>query len=205
MLKLGVKKAAIYFDIDRTLIDAAKLREFNRGGMCKTLGLDREKIFFIIDQYERSLLHKNDFCLDDMIKRINKETGINNSILKETHDKPKNYEMSLYNDVIETLRKLTDCGYSLGIYSEGLLEGQLNKLKLSGIYKLFDEDKIIIESRKLRPEIVNKIGKAMVVDDWPGVIDHLAQFPKITPIWLNRIDDKQHNIAKTIFNLNEIN
>ena len=81
---------------------------------------------------------------------------------------------------------------------------QINKLKLSGIYKFFDEDKIIISRNKSTFKLVEKMGTATVVDDWPEVIDYLSQYPQITPIWLNLLDNKKHKTAKTIHSLGEL-
>ncbi|MFA7301542.1 MAG: HAD hydrolase-like protein [Candidatus Shapirobacteria bacterium] len=194
----------IYFDIDRTLIDSVKLRELTRGGMCKELNLNREKINVIIDDYIKSLNHKNDFCREDMLEIIRQKTGHKYLDLKNTHDKYEYYFESLYDDVINTLEKLKKENNVLGIYSEGHYDYQLDKLMLSGIYKYFDIDKIIIKRKKLRDEEIKIMGEAIVIDDWVEVIDYLSDFPKITPIWLNRVDERKHKNARTIYGLGEL-
>lgn len=197
-------KGTIFFDIDRTLVDSVKIRELTRGGMCRELNLDRDKINIIIDKYISSLGHKNDFCREEMIKVISGETGIKYEILKTAHDRPEYYREALYDDVEATLKRLKVGGFVLGIYSEGFEEYQMDKLKLSGIYKRFDPEKIIIEKRKLKEEVIEKMGEAMVVDDNIEVTEYLTGFSKITPIWLNRIDKRRDEKIGTIWNLKEL-
>lgn len=205
IVKLGMNKKIIYFDIDKTLIDSNKLRELTRSGMCKELKLNREEINKIIDEYVNDLKYKNDFCREEMIKKISLKTGIKYSLLKNAHDKSIYYKKALYKEVIKTLIKLKKEGYQLGIYSEGFLKYQMDKLKLSGIYKYFDIEKINIERRKMDEKIVKKMDGATIIDDNIEVIKYLSNFSSIINIYINRIDGKKHNIFNTIFNLNEIN
>lgn len=195
----------IYFDIDRTLMDSDKLRELTRGGMCRQLNLNRNEIDKIINEYLKGLKYKNDFCREDMIKKISLKTGIKYDLLKNAHDKAIYYKKSLYKDVLKNLIKLKKAKYHLGIYSEGFNDYQMDKLILSGIYKYFDTDKIIIERRKMDEKIVKKMDGTTIVDDNIEVIKYLSNFLTIINIYINRIDDKKHYIFKTIFNLNEIN
>lgn len=197
-------KSVIYFDIDRTLVDSMKIRELTRGGMCRELNLNRDQVNTIIHEYTGSLKHKNNFCREDMLELISQRTGIKYDLIKNAHDRAEYYEKSLFDDVIISLEKLKNKGYSLGIYSEGFIDYQMDKLKLSGIYNYFDSDKIIISRKKLTPENVDRLGESIVVDDWVEVIDYLSNYPQLSPIWLNRIDDKSHNKVRTIFSLSEI-
>ncbi len=188
MLKSNMKKV-IYFDIDRTLVDSVMIRELTRNGMCRELNLNRETINKIIDEYVSTLDNKNDFNREEMLKHISLKTGVRYDLLKNAHDKPKYYVDALFDDVIPTLTKLKNDGCSLGIFSEGFTDYQMDKLKLSGIYKFFDEDKIIIVRKKLREDVVEKLGEAIVIDDWVEVIDYLKSFPKIKTIWLDRVNE----------------
>jgi len=194
-----VKNKVIYFDIDRTLIDSVKLRELTRGGMCRELNLDRENVNNIIDDYIKTLNHKNDFCREDMLEIISQKTGKSYDDLKSAHDRSEYYVGSMFDDVMPTLEKLSKDNL-LGIYSEGFLDYQMDKLVLSGTYKYFDKDKIIISRKKLSSELVDKMGEAIVIDDNLEVIEYLQNFPRITSIWLNRPDGDSLNKL-----INEIN
>lgn len=194
----------IYFDIDRTLIDSVKIREQTRRTIALESGLGREKVEEYINNYVATLAHKNGYSHMVMLQHLSQESGIDFELLKQAHDRPENFEKSLYDDTVITLAKLKENNNQLGIYSEGWDDYQLNKLKLSGIYKYFDEDKIIISRNKSIFKLVEKMGTAIVVDDWPEVIDYLSQYPKITPIWLNLLDNKKHKTARTVHSLSEI-
>lgn len=204
MLKLGVKNSIIYFDIDRTLIDAVKIRENTRTEIARESGLSREKVEEYINEYVSTLAHKNGYSYMEMLKHLSLKSGINFEILKQAHDKPANFSDSLYDDTILTLTKLKENNNILGIYSEGWDDYQLNKLKLSGIYKFFDSDKIIISRNKSVFKLVEQMGQAIVIDDWPEVIDYLCQYPNITPIWFNLLNKNKHKTAKTIHSLSEL-
>lgn len=199
-----MKNKTIYFDIDRTLIDSVEIRKQTRSTIALESGLGREKMEEYINVYVSTLAHKNEYNYREMLQHLSQESGINFELLKQAHDKPENFKKSLYNDTVITLKKLKDEDNLLGIYSEGWDDYQLNKLKLSGIYKFFDEDKIIISSNKSIFKLVEKIGTAVVVDDCPEVIDYLSQYPQITPIWLNLLDNRKHKTAKTIHSLSEL-
>jgi FMN phosphatase YigB (HAD superfamily) len=193
----------IYFDIDRTLIDSVKIRENTRNNIVIKCGISREKVEEYINEYVVTLAHKNGYSYVAMLRHLSQKSGIDFDLLKQAHDRPENFEKSLYDDVVTTLTKLKENNI-LGIYSEGWDDYQLNKLKLSGIYKFFDRDKIIISRKKLSSELVDKMGNAIVVDDWIEVIDYLKNFPTITPIWLNLLDSKNNKTAKTIYSLSEL-
>lgn len=204
MIKLAVKSKTIYFDIDRTLIDSVKIREQTRSEIAQESGLSREKVEECINEYVSTLAHKNGYSYMEMLRHLSQESGIDIEILRQSHDLPANFVNSLYNDTVKTLTKLKENNNSLGIYSEGWDDYQINKLKLSGIYKFFDEDKIIISRNKSVFKLVKQMGQAIVIDDWPEVIDYLAQYPQITPIWLNLLDSRNHKTARTVHSLGEL-
>lgn len=199
-----MNNTVIYFDIDRTLFDSVRIREQTRSEIALESGLLREKVEEYINEYVSTLAHKNGYSYMEMLKHLSQKSGIDLEKLIRAHDRPENFEKSLYDDTVSTLTKLKERNNSLGIYSEGWDDYQLNKLKLSGIYKFFDEDKIIISRNKSTFKLVEKMGVAVVVDDWPEVIDYLAQYPKITPIWLNLLDNKKHKTARTVHSLGEL-
>jgi len=97
---------------------------------------------------------------------------------------------SVYNEVNDVLTKLSRIAI-LGIFSEGDLEFQENKLLKTGIQKHFDKDYIHIAEKK--EEILKKIiqkyinNRVFLVDDKLSIL-HLAKnisFPLFT-IWVKR-------------------
>jgi len=194
----------IYFDIDRTLIDAVKIREYTRAEIATESGIDREKVDEYINEYVSTLAHKNGYSYTEMLKHLSQRSGADFEILKKAHDKPINFVKSLYSDTVATVTKLKENNCLLGIYSEGWDDYQINKLKLSGIYEFFDRDKIIISRNKSVFKLVEQMGNSIVVDDWPEVINYLAQYPQITPIWLNLLNNDKHKTTKTIHSLSEM-
>jgi len=194
----------IYCDIDRTLIDAVKIREYTRAEIATESGIDREKVDEYINEYVSTLAHKNGYSYTEMLKHLSQRSGADFEILKKAHDKPINFVKSLYSDTVATVTKLKENNCLLGIYSEGWDDYQINKLKLSGIYEFFDRDKIIISRNKSVFKLVEQMGNSIVVDDWPEVINYLAQYPQITPIWLNLLNNDKHKTAKTIHSLSEM-
>ena len=157
MIKSDMKNSIIYFDIDRTLIDAVKIRENTRSEIAKESGISREKVEEYINEYVSTLAHKNGYSYMEMLLHLSQKSGIDLERLKQAHDKLENFEKSLYDDTVKTLTILKENNNQLGIYSEGWDDYQINKLKLSGIYKFFDEDKIIISRNKSTFKLVEKM------------------------------------------------
>ncbi len=197
-------KRCIYFDIDRTLIDSVKIRELTRARMCGETGLRRNQLNQVIEEYVSTLAHKNDYRREKMINFVSEKTGIKYAALKQAHDRPENYSEALYPEVAKALERLKKVGEVLGIYSEGFVRYQTDKLVLSGIIRYFETDKVVIVKRKLREKVVKQLDAAVVVDDSREVIEYLKNFKEITPIWLNRINKENMDGVRTIYNLDEL-
>lgn len=177
------------FDIDKTIFDTKTSGEKlskNIGLVCRKTS---EEIKRINGEYKRGLDSTTDFNSDGFLKEVSKQTEANMEELNEALFNPDNFV--LYPETLIILKKLQEKGYSLGTYSEGVLEWQMKKLTLTRIIDYFDPSLIFIERRKLSPETIAKIPNGVtLVDDKKEVIEKLKQVrPDLRLMWINRKDE----------------
>lgn len=195
---------AILFDFDRTLFDTSLFGREISEKIEKLLNIPPGLFNNIKKQYQSKLLNPTDFDPDDFLLLLSKESSVSLQDLKKTFFKDSQcYKSAVYSEVIDVLKKLRKQS-ELGIYSEGVIDWQMLKLRNSGLIKFFDPKLIFIFRRKTLPEALAKLPKdCVIVEDNLQVIDELSQ-NKFNSIWINRKDASLTENVRTIHTLDEL-
>lgn len=198
-------KNIILFDIDNTLLNTNQLRERIDKRFSQTLKIELRKVTKAKDAYVATLMKSTDFNPDDYIKYTCKTFGVDRKLLEMVYfQSPNIYQRVLYPETRAVLKKF-QAVYRLGIFTEGRRRFQLTKMKLSGLLPYFNQAFIFIHRRKLEPEVLKKLPPgAFIVDDKLEVAGTLLSYPNVTPIWLNRQDEKKHPRILTIYSLKDL-
>lgn len=204
-------KKIILFDIDYVLIDSANLRELTREEISFQLGVSLSVIEYLYNKFESKLSSLRNFSPKKYGKFLAKRlsnTSIENEVIRVYFKNPDIYKKSVCPKVIPTLRRLKQ-KYCLGIFSEGVKEFQMTKLKLSGIIQYLDQKYIFIFPNKTGKagELVIKIGEIYFVDDNPRHIKDITATTGAHPIWLKRglkAQTEETLNCPTILNLKEL-
>lgn len=178
-------KQAVYFDLDDTLIS----KDLAMVGWVKFFAAnynhDENEIKTGIDEYFNK---KNDFRPDTLSFFLSQKFFCE-PITEENLEQGKSevYSQSLFEDSVKILEKLKQDGYSLGIWSKGFCDVQMNKITYSGIKKYFDEEKILISDDKLDEKILNQISVgSMIVEDKKTVSQSLADKKRFAVVRIDR-------------------
>lgn len=199
-----MNKKIILFDIDDTLIEVHKMSKMLYQQMANMAGITLEEVIAAKERYKLTIEKTSDYKPDDLMVFVYDD--LKTETLKQTNPFTEEayYEESLFPEVKIVFEKLKK-DYILGIFSEGFIDYQSNKIKLSGLDKFFDKNFIFIERRKTDPESIKKLPMgSIIVDDRKEVIEKLKTLNKFNLIWINRNNDETINGITTIKNLNEL-
>jgi phosphoglycolate phosphatase-like HAD superfamily hydrolase len=202
MLENGV----VLFDIDKTIFDTKKSGE----KVLQSIGLitrrTPEEIEKIDKDYKSGLISTTDFNPYGFLKIVSEQTGVEFEELNQVMSNPDNFV--LYPETLETFEKLFKKGCKLGIFSEGKLGWQMEKLILTGLINYLTESLILIEKRKIAYDSIRKIpNRAEIVEDKIEVIRTLFKIrPDLAFNWINRENEKyvDSGRVKTIKSLIEL-
>ncbi len=198
-------KPTILFDIDFTLIDSAKLREIIWTKEAVLLGVDFSRLKELQSNYTKKLIKSTDFDPKAYVSYLSKTLNCKQKPLLDLYfHQPEIYQQASYLETQKTLRTLKQTS-RLGIFTEGKRLAQLTKVKNAGLLAYFDPRLIFIYHRKLAPKVISSLPQgALIVDDNREVVETLLQYPRVTPIWLNRKDKTNHTNGTTIHTLSEL-
>lgn len=190
----------LFFDIDRTLFDFEKFKKLFENEILSTTGITGSYFKTIIDDYYKTLDSSTDFDPFVLFKNLDISEKNISHIMRL--DNPS-FRSCIFSDVIPALKKLQrTC--DLGIYSEGLQEYQLIKLKWINILNFFDEKNIHIKRRKRFPESLAVLPEnSILVDDRIDVLIE-ARKHRLYPIWINRKSKERDPSIPTVFTLLDI-
>jgi phosphoglycolate phosphatase-like HAD superfamily hydrolase len=97
-------------------------------------------------------------------------------ILQFVFSEPSHFKGALYPDVIPAFIKLKEQSYILGIFSEGHIENQQNKLKHTGLMDYLDSSLVYLFDRKMKSENLSQIPKvALIVEDNEEIVATLQE------------------------------
>jgi putative hydrolase of the HAD superfamily len=147
-------KGVIFFDIDNTLV---KTDEYFDYSLKKSI-LETKKRFSEIKETEEELLtnyftiyNQNKNAQDHyklLFEKYKNKEEIEKFAVSIRHQTKTEYKQYGMKYLQETVQKLTNQGYILGIISEGNKEKQLEKLELLGIKKYFTKELIFITNNQ---------------------------------------------------------
>lgn len=180
------QKAIIYFDIDKTLIDTAKLFQIITDDLISK-GVASDELRDTIEQYYLDIADNTKFNPNELIKRITKISSLKTPALKRIFFKKKHFSEALFPEVKECLNRLSK-SYTIGVFSQGTKDWQMAKLQLSGIDRYVDPKLVIISPDKASGDVVATLKQeATVVDDKLAIIRTLANWRKdLKLFWLDR-------------------
>ncbi len=187
----------IFFDIDSTLIDTKWLiTERVLPAMATAAAVGDDTFQALVDRYYQTLEDSTDFNPWDLIAFISTHSATDRKKLEAAYFDPVHFQAALYDDVVPTLEKLSsDPEYTLGLYSQGYREYQLQKLELGGVKKYFpDEDLQIIARRKSATDVLERIPEgSVVIDDHSRFLQPLAaKRPDLQLFWIYRGDPAEY-------------
>lgn len=172
-----MKEKIILFDIDYTLFDAQIYRKLRDKNIAKHFNLDLSEVTKAGKEYSLSIGDRMNFSAKGLADYLGKKFGIDGSdILNFVFSEPSHFKGAIYPDVIPAFQNLISQGHTLGIFSEGDIENQQNKLKHTGLLNYLDKELIFIFERKMKPENLAQIPKeALVVDDNFEIVRELKE------------------------------
>ncbi|HAV14890.1 MAG TPA: hypothetical protein DCX25_01020 [Candidatus Pacebacteria bacterium] len=194
----------ILFDIDRTLFDTDRFIESTHKSLARlaktTIGAVRQRK----DEYTNNLSDDFLFRTRDYATNLGKAFHIApEKILHDFLHNSAHYTQALYPDTLSALQALGEKNI-LGIYSEGEIQFQHNKLHQTGMMRYIHPDYLHIYERKLTDDVVKKLPKGtVVIDDKLTVVEGLASYG-VQAIWINRKTKEKHARIPTVFSLSEV-
>ena len=194
----------ILFDIDRTLFDTDKFVESTNKGLATLAKTTVQAVCQKKDEYIHSLAHDFLFRTQEYATHLGAFFNLlPKDILHEFLDNPEHYAHALYPDTLTTLQVLGKRSL-LGIYSEGEISFQHNKLHKTGLIHHMHPQHIHIYERKLTDDVVKKLPKGVIiVDDKLTVVEGLTTYG-VQAIWINRKTKEKHATIPTVFSLSEV-
>lgn len=202
-----MKKGTILFDIDRTILDTAKMIKMFDDLLLNILNNPNYDDFKKAEaDYFKTLTNERYFNVPDYAQFMSSKfrKGVTKSIVNVFYsDEHKHiYKDCVFDESSEVLDTLSD--WNLGIYSEGTSKFQNNKFNSLGLLKYFDKNLVFIVDEKSTLEVIGKIPKgSIVIDDKETVCQFLTN-NGVRAIWINRKDNRKSNNFETIHSLLEL-
>jgi FMN phosphatase YigB (HAD superfamily) len=178
----------LYLDIDSTLLNTRKLfRERIRPALLEYLRVEDKELASIEEQYRSGLEKSTDFNPTHYLELLAQSFQVPLEEVSQIFFTPGFFREAVFLDV-EPVLELLARKYQLGIYSEGHVVFQTQKLELSGLSKWFDNPELVlINRRKLEQEAISLVPSgSWVVDDNLEVVKRLSLEEGINVCWLRR-------------------
>lgn len=180
----------ILFDIDYTLWDVKVYRSLFYTAISKQFSLDEKKFKEEAEKLYRSHMDElkhfyPEIFAEKLISYFSLDTSLED-LQRIILDK-EIFINAFYPNVEKTLKTLKERGYILAIFSRGRLS--LQGMKLESIKSLFTEIHIFKEKHEKLEEVIGKYKKykLFIVDDLPKILIQAKKIsPDITAIWIKQ-------------------
>lgn len=206
----------ILFDIDNTLLDTPRYANAAFARMREILGMTESEFSQKKDAYYQTLEETTDFTPQNFIDSLNIPTPQQRAQLLECWQDESVLRECLFADFTQNLEQF-QANSVLGIFSQGDLNFQLQKLQLMGIYSHFEQKYVLIKNRKVSPESleelkqidVDSFQKIVVIDDKAMYLEPFSNWPKYQTFLIDRKNDSatqqnQANQIQVISSLDEV-
>lgn len=194
----------ILFDIDRTLLNTQKFKTLYQQSILESIRVKKKDFLVTQSKYLSSLESSTDFDHKSYINFLGKNLKVSVKVIKRAFLKRNLFVRSLFPECVSVLAKLHK-RHKLGVFSEGVRDYQILKIKMSGIYNFFDPKQIFIFRRKLETKNLQKLPKEVfIVDDKEEVIKALLSYGGFEPVWLNLKSDRKLSGVLTVRTLRDL-
>lgn len=197
-------KNIILFDIDYAILNTALFKRNYRSRIAKLLNISIDEFCEKEKDYVKKEEGFTDFNPKEYIDFISKNYGVGTENISKCFFEDENFKDIVYPEVVDMLGDLAN-DYTLGVFSEGLIDFQLLKLHKSKLLSFFDKDLTFIFRRKLAQESFDLLPKdCFIIDDNYFVVEALNKTKLFKPIWLNRKTKEKHSECITVFDLTNL-
>ncbi|MCX6730248.1 MAG: HAD hydrolase-like protein [Candidatus Roizmanbacteria bacterium] len=189
-----MKNIIILFDIDYTIFNTHQYKKNTITYICSRFHVASEDMKLFDTEYRSKNLNPAGVNMKDYTEKMAVKFSLSSKDLYQLLiDTEEIFMDTLYPDSLPTLSHLSK-QYTLGIFSQGHLPFQKNKLIKTNILHLFEEQHTYIHLDKTHIDHMQGLPKnALVVDDKVTVIDHVSKHIPAIHI------DRDHKIEKSNF------
>lgn len=182
-----MEKQIILFDIDGTLFDGATyIEKYLFPALEKEFGIQVSSLRTSTQNYQKTLTKNTDFDPEAWIGEMVAEYRFETEKLRSYVYNLNYFFGSIFPEVKPTLQELTQT-FSLGIYSEGVIDWQNKKIDYMGIRNYFEQDLTFISRDKVSASLLENLPSgAFIIDDKMKYVVALSNYDNLHPIWLNR-------------------
>lgn len=193
-------KPVLLLDLDDTLLNKKlHLRTFATF-FANQVRTNQDVVRQKISDYIESLPQSNQFSYSTLVEILAEAYSVNSAWVLNSITEGQLFSSCLFPEVKTALHLLQE-EYSLGLYSEGVVQSQLLKIEASGILNFFKKDLCFICSDKRSPGYLRTVPESIILDDKPKIISTLEAHNHITPIWINRNGARHVLKSRTITSL----
>jgi phosphoglycolate phosphatase-like HAD superfamily hydrolase len=197
-------KPLILFDIDQTLFNTPQFIKVMRQQLAEVLKISPQELEDVIEKYLTDLPHAADFSPNHYLAFMAKKYHADLTKLEAIMYDKTNFGSALFPETLSVLLRLKEEKYPLGLYSEGVLEWQTNKLKANNILEFFEPQHRHILPRKMDRSLLESIPEGtLIIDDKPAIIEFLQEFPQVIPLHIVR-DNTKPTGEYTLSSLNDL-
>jgi FMN phosphatase YigB (HAD superfamily) len=183
----------ILFDIDNTLLDTPSYADAAFARMRQILGMSESELSQKKDAFYQTLHETTDFTPQSFIDFLHISTQEQRAQLLECWQDVSVLKECLFADFTRNLERFRASSV-LGIFSQGDLKFQLQKLQLIGLYSYFEQKYMFIKNRKVSPESLRELReieldsfqKVIVIDDKAVYLEPFRQWPKYQTLLIDR-------------------
>ena len=175
----------LLFDIDSTLFDTDCYNKKTTQFICDYFHLDKSSVGQFEKQYRENIKDVIGINIKDYSEQLGEKFSLpHEKIFNLIIDNKNLYVHSLYPDTLLALSLLSK-KYALGIFSQGYVSFQMNKLIKADILPYFDKKYIFIFPHKIHKDTIEQLPKnSIIIDDKLSVVETVA--PYLPAILINR-------------------
>jgi FMN phosphatase YigB (HAD superfamily) len=169
----------LLLDWDGTLWNSKVFQQQIFKELHERFNITSKMVHDVLDKYSHDLINPIDFSPKSFCKFLSVSFTISESSLIDIFlENEQIYKKSLYKDTEEFLIFLSKKkDTKIGIYSEGVISFQENKIVKSGMFKYFDPSLIYIFKRKMEKGVLDTIPKdSLIIDNKQHIVDELNKF-----------------------------
>lgn len=197
----------VLFDIDFTLFDTGKFDSRMTEKFIEISGMSEEDYMIMQAGYLSYIGEVRRFKHSELIDLVSQKSGVaKEEFFKEVRN-TENYKDCVFKDVRPTFKKLKQMGVHLGIFSEGALFLQLQKLLALDLSDYLDPDLVYMAEDKARIEFLSTLKEgSYVVDDVVTKVELIrdAEELNLRPVFLSRMKSNVVEGVPRIWSLMEI-